>query len=270
MKTEQEIKEMVRTKYSEIALKNGEEGCGPACGCGPSNEKIVDYTIMQDDYTSLDGYNKDADLGLGCGVPTELAEIKKGDTVLDLGSGAGNDIFVARPHAGEEGRLIGVDFSEDMVAKANKNKEKLGYTNIEFHVGEIENMPLENDTADVVISNCVLNLVPNKRNAFKEIYRVTKPGGHFTVSDIVILGEMSEKLQKSAEMYAGCVSGAIRQDEYIGIIEDTGFENVEIKRTKPIELPDELLKEYLDENEIADFRTSGPKIISITVSGYKK
>ena len=262
--TPEEIKESVKSKYAEIAVATSTSGC-----CGTSS-KVIDYSIMQDDYTELNGYEKNADMGLGCGVPTEYAGIEKGNTVVDLGCGAGNDIFVARPFAGEEGKLIGVDFTDEMLEKANKNKIALGADNVEFKKGEIENLPLDPNLADVVISNCVLNLVPDKVKAFSEIYRVLNFGGHFCVSDIVIKGELPAKLKSSAEMYAGCVAGAIQQGDYIGIIERTGFKDIEIKRTKVIELPDNILVEYLNEEEIKTFRDNKIGIFSITVVGYKK
>ena len=265
MQTSEEIKKVVKEKYGEIAVKN-QQGCG--CGCKSS--KIVGYTIMKDEYDQLEGYVADADLELGCGVPTEYAGIKKGDTVVDLGSGAGNDVFVTRSIVDDEGKVIGVDFTEEMINKANANKFLTGLQNVEFKLGEIENIPLENNFADVVISNCVLNLVPDKRKAFSEIYRILKPGAHFCVSDIVLKGELPSGLKKSAEMYAGCVAGALQQDEYLGIISDTGFKNIEIKRTKVIELPDEVLKDYLNNLEIEKFRNNKIGIFSITVVGYKK
>lgn len=264
MNNDKSIKDTVRSKYAEIAVQN--TGCG--CGCG-TNSKVIDYSIMQDDYTKLEGYVETADLGLGCGVPTEYAGINKGDVVVDLGSGAGNDIFVARPFAGEQGRLIGIDFTQEMIDKANANKFLTGYENVEFKLGEIENIPLNESEADVVISNCVLNLVPDKHKAFSEIFRILKHGGHFCVSDIVVQGELPSKLKKSAEMYAGCVSGAIQKDNYLEIINRSGFENVEIKRTKVIELPDEILNEYLNKEEIQDFKKREIGIFSITVVGYK-
>lgn len=262
MSEQNEIKEAVKNKYAEIAVAT------KSCGCGCSS-KVIDYTIMKDDYSQLNGYVKDADMGLGCGVPTEYAGINNGDTVVDLGCGAGNDIFVARPYAGNNGKLIGIDFTEEMLLKANANKAKLGFSNVEFKLGEIENLPLENNSANVVISNCVLNLVPNKQKAFSEINRVLKPGGHFCVSDIVIKGNLPSKLKQSAEMYAGCVAGAIQQDDYLGIINQTGFENIEIKKTKVIELPDKILAEYLNDEEIKTFRENNIGIFSITVVGYK-
>jgi len=263
MQSSEEIRQVVKEKYGEIAVKKAE-------GCGCCGTKIVDYTMFQDDYSKLDGYVAEADLGLGCGVPTEYAGLKKGDIVIDLGSGAGNDVFVARSIVGEEGKVIGLDFTQEMIDKANVNKAKTRYTNVEFKLGEIESMPLEDNSTDVVISNCVLNLVPDKRKAFKEINRILKSGAHFCVSDIVLKGDLPAGLKKSAEMYAGCVAGALQQEEYISIIEETGFENIEIKRTKVIELPDEVLNEYLSDSDTVNFKKNQVGIFSITVVGYKK
>jgi ubiquinone/menaquinone biosynthesis C-methylase UbiE len=195
--------------------------------------------------------------------------MKEGDFVVDLGSGAGNDVFVSRSIIGNEGKVVGIDFTEEMINKANANKFLTGFQNIEFKLGEIENIPLENNLADVVISNCVLNLVPDKRKAFQEIHRILKPGAHFCVSDIVLKGELPAGLKKSAEMYAGCVAGALQQDDYLGIIRATGFSDIEIKRTKVIELPDEVLKQYLSNQEIINFKKNNIGIFSITVVGYK-
>lgn len=266
MQTSEEIKQVVKEKYGEIAARN-QQGCG--CGCGSKSKKIVGYSIMEDEYDHLDGYVAEADLGLGCGVPTEYAGIKKGDIVVDLGSGAGNDVFVARSIVGDEGKVIGIDFTLEMIGKAMANKLKVGFENVEFKLGEIEAIPMEDNSADVVISNCVLNLVPDKRKAFSEIYRILKPGAHFCVSDIVIKGELPSGLKKSAEMYAGCVAGALQQDEYLTIINETGFNHVEIKKTKVIELPDDVLKEYLTEEEITNLKANKVGIFSITVVGFK-
>ena len=269
MKTADDLKAVVKEKYGDIAKASQNSGCcGPTC-CGTADNKIVGYTIMQDEYDHIEGYVPEADLGLGCGLPTELAGIKKGDTVVDLGSGAGNDVFVARAIVGHEGKVIGLDMTEAMIETANSNKAKLGYSNVEFQLGDIENMPIKNDIADVVVSNCVLNLVPDKQMAFTEIHRILKPGAHFCVSDIVIQGEMPEELKRSAEMYAGCVAGALKQDEYLSIIEKAGFKNVEIKKSKIIELPDELLKQYLSEDGLTGYRDNLKGIFSITVVGYK-
>ncbi|MBS1518170.1 MAG: arsenite methyltransferase [Bacteroidetes bacterium] len=266
-KSSEEIKEMVKRKYSEIALQSREVNASSCCGAGGCSDEV--YNIMTDDYDELKGYNPDADLGLGCGLPTKFAGIKEGDTVLDLGSGAGNDCFVARAETGAAGKVIGVDFSEAMVAKARLNADKQNFNNIEFRIGEIEDLPVNDGSVDVVVSNCVLNLVPEKLNAFSEIYRVLKPGGHFSISDIVLSGELPEKIQKAAEMYAGCVSGAIQKDEYLSLISKTGFDDVKIQKEKEIIIPDDILIRYLNEDEIRDFRKSDSRISSITVFGIK-
>jgi SAM-dependent methyltransferase len=224
---------------------------------------------MSDDYTQLKGYNPDADLGLGCGLPTEFAQIKPGDTVIDLGSGVGNDCFIARSLSGENGKVIGIDFTEAMVEKARKNADKLGFNNVEFRLGDIEKMPVPAKTADVIVSNCVLNLVPNKKNVISEIYRVLKTRGHFSISDIVLTGELPEKIQKAAEMYAGCVSGAIQKDEYLNLIKEAGFESITVQKEKKIHIPDDILGNYLTPEEITTFRTSQAGIYSITVFARK-
>lgn len=262
------LKLIVKEKYSQIADQSKEENesscCGASCGCS-----TIDSAIMADDYSKLQGYVADADLGLGCGIPTEFALIKEGDTVVDLGSGAGNDAFVARSITGEKGKVIGVDFTEKMIEKARINATKLNFTNVEFRQGDIENMPLASKVADVVVSNCVLNLVPNKKQAFTETFRVLKKGGHFSVSDIVLVGELPEGLRKSAEMYAGCVSGAIQKDEYLKIIEEVGFTDIKVQKEKIIILPDEILKEYLSSTEIDDFKAGKSGIVSVTVYAEK-
>lgn len=269
MKTSEELKNVVKEKYGEIAVSTPESGCcctTSSC-CGDSS--YVEFVMIGDEYKNLNGYVADADLGLGCGVPTEFAEIKNGDTVVDLGSGAGNDVFVVRAIVGEEGKVIGLDMTEEMIEKANKNNAKLGYKNVEFYLGDIEQMPLESNLADVVVSNCVLNLVPDKQKAFSEIYRILKPGAHLCVSDIVIQGELTKELRKSAEMYVGCVSGALEQDEYLKIIEKNGFKNVELKKSKRIELPENLLSKYLSDEGIKEYKENLKGIFSITVVGYK-
>jgi arsenite methyltransferase len=269
METANELKQVVKEKYGEIAKTSKSSGCcGPTC-CGDTEAEIVGYTVMRDEYHHIDGYVAEADLGLGCGLPTEYAGIKNGDTVVDLGSGAGNDVFVARAIVGDEGKVIGLDMTAEMIEKANLNNSKLGYKNVEFKLGDIEQMPLKDNLADVVVSNCVLNLVPDKVKAFNEIYRILKRGAHFCVSDIVIQGEMSEELKHSAVMYAGCVSGATRQEEYLNIINKAGFVNVEIKKSKRIDLPLELLQKYLTEEGIKKYKENLKGIISITVVGYK-
>ncbi|HET9745734.1 MAG TPA: arsenite methyltransferase [Chitinophagaceae bacterium] len=262
------IKEMVKERYSQIAtqgkLQNASSCCGATACCGDDV-----YNIMADDYSKLEGYNPDADLGLGCGLPTEFAQIKEGDVVVDLGSGAGNDAFIARKIVGEKGRVIGIDFTEKMIELAKTNATKLGYENVEFRQGDIESMPLVSNKADVVVSNCVLNLVPNKHKVFSEIYRVLKPGGHFSISDIVVEGEMPAKWKDVAELYAGCVSGAIQKSEYLALIEEAGFTNIKLQKDKPILIPGEILAEYLPKEEINQYRTGNVKITSITVYADK-
>jgi arsenite methyltransferase len=265
--TGEQLKQLVKEKYGQIAEQSkstNETSCCGATGCA-----TIDYTVMADDYSDLKGYVANADLGLGCGLPTEFAQIKEGDTVIDLGSGAGNDAFVARSIVGEKGKVIGIDFTEKMIEKARGNAQKLNYTNVEFRQGDIENMPLAGNVADVVVSNCVLNLVPDKKQAFAETFRVLKKGGHFSMSDIVLVGDLPEGLQKSAEMYAGCVSGAIQKMEYLSIIKEAGFNNIVIQKEKHITLPNEILKEYLSTKAMEDFKSGSTGIFSVTVYAEK-
>ena len=267
MQTETELKELVKEKYSEIAEQPRTQNAASCCGASCCSDEV--YNLMADDYTQLQGYTADADLGLGCGLPTEFAKIKKGDTVIDLGCGAGNDCFVARAITGETGKVIGIDFTEKMIEKARTNAEKLGYHNVEFRFGDIEKMPVSADMADVVVSNCVLNLVPNKLNVLKDVFRVLKPGGHFSISDIVLEGELPSKLKQAAEMYAGCVSGAIQKQVYLELINATGFKNVTVQKEKIITIPDDILLNYISKEEIALFKNSYMGIYSITVYAEK-
>lgn len=267
MKTEAELKQIVKEKYSEIALQDKEINMSSCCGAGGCSTEI--YNIMSDDYTSLKGYNADADLGLGCGLPTQFAKIKKGDVVVDLGSGAGNDCFIARHETGETGKVIGIDFTPKMIERARMNAEVRGFNNVEFREGDIEHMPIRANVADVIVSNCVLNLVPNKDGVFKDIYRVLKPGGHFSISDVVLEGTLPEGLRKDAEMYAGCVSGAIQKQVYLELIKSNGFENITIQKEKPIVIPDDILKNYLSVEQIQSFKSGTTGIFSITVYAQK-
>jgi len=267
MRTSQETKNLVRAKYAEIALQDKDTNASSCCGAGGCSTEV--YNIMTDDYTQLEGYIPDADLGLGCGLPTEHALIKPGHTVLDLGSGAGNDCFVARAATGPDGRVIGVDFTPEMIAKAKDNARKLDYQNVEFRQGDIEALPLSACMVDVVVSNCVLNLVPDKRKALTEVFRVLKPGGHFSISDVVLVGELPPTIQGAAEMYAGCVSGALQESDYLGIIRELGFEEITVQKRKAIVVPDDILGNYLNAAELADFKASGTGIFSITVFAKK-
>jgi arsenite methyltransferase len=264
-----DMKEVVRQKYNQIALQNKGQNQSSCCGSTGFCDSM-DYTIFSEDYSELDSYNKDADLGLGCGLPTEFADIKRGDTVIDLGSGAGNDCFVARSLTGAEGKVMGLDFAGAMLTKARENVKKLKLENVEFFKGDIEDMPFENGIADVIISNCVLNLVPDKNRAFGEIFRVLKPAGHFCISDVVIEGELPSKIKEAAEMYAGCVSGAIQKDDYLKIIGNIGFDPILIKKEKAIIIPDEIMLNYLSEAELKTFKENKIGIFSITVVGKKE
>lgn len=260
----EEIKNSVKDRFNEIAfqsMKINESGSG-IC----SDES---YNLMSDDYTGINGYNAEANLGLGCGIPTQFAKIKKGDTVIDIGSGAGNDCFLARVETGDTGKVIGIDFSEAMTSIASSISDKHGFNNIEFLLGDIENLSLSNEIADVIVSNCVLFLVPNKEKAFKEIFRVLKPGGHISISDIVFIGEFPENVRKAAEMQSLCVSGAIQKDDYIAIIEKNGFKNIKIQKEKAIVIPNEILSNFLSPDEAAHFKESSAGIFSITVYAEK-
>jgi len=263
----EDVKKIVREKYGQIAKESAEtekkDSCGCGCGCSDT------YTIFSESYTGKEGYDPDADLGLGCGIPTDFVHIRKGDVVIDLGSGAGNDCFVARALVGEEGKVIGIDMTKEMIELARKNAEKLGYKNVQFRYGDIENMPVTSKKADVVISNCVLNLVPDKDMAVSEICRVLKVGGHFCISDIILKGELPEKIRNAAEMYAGCVSGAMEREKYMELIAKMGFINITIHKEKEIFIPDNVLAEYLTIEEIEAFRKSGTGVFSITISGEK-
>ena len=269
MNNDSQIKQLVKDKYSEIANQSKDINAASCCGATSSCCGDEVYNIMADDYSKLEGYNPDADLGLGCGLPTEFAKIKEGDTVIDLGSGAGNDAFVARKFVGEKGKVIGVDFTDAMIARARDNAEKLGLNNVEFRQGDIEDMPVTANKADVIVSNCVLNLVPNKHKVFSEVYRVLKPGGHFSISDIVLEGELPAKWKEVAELYAGCVSGAIQRKEYLGIIEEAGFTNITLQKDKTIIIPDDILANYLSAEEIAAYKKGATRITSITVYAEK-
>ena len=267
MQNPKKIKENVKQKYGQIARKKGSENCCGSSGC--CFAEAPEYSAIGDSYENINGYMPEADLGLGCGLPTEYAEIQPGDTVVDLGSGAGNDVFVARSLVGETGKVIGIDMTPEMIEQANINRDKLGFENVEFYHSEIEDLPLEQNSADVVVSNCVLNLVPDKYRAFSEIRRILKPGGHFCVSDIVLKGELPEGLKRSVEMYVGCVAGAIQKDDYLNVIKRSGFSGVEIKTSKDIRLTDDMFRDFITEEEIEIYKNSQLDIFSITVVGFK-
>ena len=267
MKTSEELKQIVKDKYSEIAKQDKAVNQASCCGATDSSNKV--YNIMMDDYSQTEGYVEEADLGLGCGLPTAFAKIQKGDTVIDLGSGAGNDCFVARHETGVEGKVIGIDFTPTMIEKARSNAEKLGYNNVEFREGDIDDMPVNDNVADVIVSNCVLNLVPDKQKVINEIYRTLKPGGHFSISDIVLVGDLPDALRQDAEMYAGCVAGAIQKSAYLGYIEDAGFKSITLQKEKTISIPDDILEKYLDSAGIENLKLGKTGNFSVTVYAEK-
>ena len=264
MKTESELKNLVREKYASIA-KNPSKG-----GCCDGNTDGIEYSFIGDEYDGKKGYVAEADLGLGCGLPTEFAKIKEGQTVVDLGSGAGNDCFIARAETGPRGKVIGVDFTLEMVEKARTNARRMGFDNVEFYLGEIDHNPLPDATADVVVSNCVFNLIPNRKKAFEETYRIIKPGGHFSISDVVTKGEIPEQLREEAELYSGCVTGAVNKEEYLNMIRAAGFKNITIQKERQIDIPPEMVDSYLSETQKQIWYDSKVGIFSITVYAEKE
>jgi SAM-dependent methyltransferase len=262
MDNRKRIKEIVRDKYADLAKEEKK------CCC--SSNKQLNFTVFNESYENLPGYVKDADLNLGCGVPTEYVGLEEGQSVIDLGCGAGNDCFISRSIVGETGKVVGIDFTDEMIEKARKNAGTLGYKNVEFLKGDIENIPVDDGSFDVVISNCVLNLVPDKEKAFSEIHRILKKNGHFCVSDIVLKGSLPEKVRETAALYAGCVSGALQMDEYLAIIKKTEFTNIEVKKERQIHVPNSMFLEHISIDELEEFRSSGTGIYSITVVGSKE
>jgi SAM-dependent methyltransferase len=261
------LKALVREKYGEIAQGKVQDCCSTSCGVAPEG---VDIANFADDYTQLAGYEAEADLGLGCGLPTQLAKIKPGDTVVDLGSGAGNDCFVAAAENAPDGMVFGIDFTPEMLALAreNANKRGLGHR-LRFLEGDIEQLPLPNASADVVVSNCVMNLVPDKLQAFRETFRILKPGGHFSISDIVLKGELPDSLRNEAMLYVGCVSGAIQLEAYLDVIRSAGFQDIEVQRQRKTPLPIQLLQDHLNAEQVAEFETGTRGVYAITVFGRK-
>jgi arsenite methyltransferase len=269
MPSDKELKELVKEKYGAIAdqaKKQGPQGCcGSSCGCSDT----VEFSVMAEDYTKLSGYVPEADLALGCGLPTEYAMIRPGDTVVDLGSGAGNDCFVARSIVGPGGKVLGIDMTDAMIATARANAAKLGFANVEFRLGDIEAIPIEENLADVVVSNCVMNLVPDKKKAFAETFRIIKPGGHFSISDIVLQGELPEAVRQEAALYAGCIGGALQKADYLAAIASAGFVDITIQKERRIEVPPDILERHLSDEQAEDWRTRNVGIFSVTVFARK-
>jgi arsenite methyltransferase len=261
------LKRIVREKYGEVARRAADaEGCGCSCGCGTDGAETV---RTAEEYGHLEGYVKEADLGLGCGLPTEFAKIRPGDTVVDLGSGAGNDAFIARAIVGGSGRVIGVDMTEAMIAKARTNAATLGYANVEFRLGDIEELPVDDASVDVVVSNCVMNLVPDKQKAYGETYRILKPGGHFSISDIVLRGELPPAVREAASLYAGCIGGAEQIDDYLAEIDGAGFVNVTIQKERRVDIPDDVIVREAGPAALQAFRKADVGVFSVTVYADK-
>ena len=224
MKREKEIKEVVRERYAEIASQGS--SCCPSCTC--STDLFEQAKAMGYSWQELGSIPEAAVMGLGCGNPTALAELKEGEIVLDLGSGGGVDVLLAAQRVGESGYVIGVDMTEEMVERARQNASRHGYRNVEFKVGEIENLPLDDDSVDVIISNCVINLSPDKLATFKEAFRVLKTGGRILISDLVTEGELPEDVRRSFEAWAACIAGALEKQEYVDTIRRAGFRDVSV------------------------------------------
>ncbi len=269
------IKKVVREGYAKIA-KQRSSCCAPVTSCCGNTDlaqgisKSIGYTEEE-----LEAVPEGANLGLGCGNPVALASLRKGETVLDLGSGAGFDCFLVADRVGETGKVIGVDMTPEMLEKARENTEKGNYKNIEFRLGEIENLPVADNSVDVVISNCVINLAPDKRRVFTEAFRVLKPGGRLMISDIVLLNELPDFIKKSIEAYVGCLSGAIMRDEYIGAIKAAGFQEISIIGETPFPIEgivnDPTAKAIIKNLEILPekIKEVANSVISIKVSGVK-
>lgn len=246
-----DIKEAVRDRYAGHATK-ATSCCSPsvtragaASCCGSTGASVSEQ--LGYDADDLAGIPEGADLGLGCGNPLALLELRVGDTVVDLGSGGGIDCFIAAKQVGATGRVIGVDMTPEMIARARRNAESVGATNVEFRLGEIEHLPVEDGTVDAIISNCVVNLVPDKEQVFRDAFRVLKPGGRLSVSDIVVLGEMPLQIRDSAEAYVSCLSGAILRDEYLRLIEAAGFTGVTVTDEKSFALDDVVADDIVEE-----------------------
>lgn len=222
----EEIKKIVKNGYAKALAQNA--SCRPSsCCCGTDQTKEISKKVGYSD-SEISAVPEGANLGFGCGNPVALASLKEGDVVLDLGSGAGFDAFLAAKRVGKSGRVIGVDMTPEMVAKAEENAKKGNYTNVEFRLGEIEKLPVDNSSVDVIISNCVINLSPDKEEVFKDAYRVLISGGRLMVSDLVLAKELPKELKDSIEAYVGCLAGAIKKDEYLNLIVMAGFKDVEV------------------------------------------
>jgi arsenite methyltransferase len=272
---QQKVKKLVRNRYAKVAKTNGScSASSVSCCSAPTNEqvsKMIGYSEEE-----MSAVPEGANLGLGCGNPTALASLKEGERVLDLGSGAGFDCFLAAKKVGKQGKVIGVDMTPEMLDKARANAKKGKYTNVEFRLGEIENLPVADNSVDVIISNCVINLALNKKRVFEEAFRVLAPKGRLMVSDIVLLKELPESVQENVEAYAGCISGAVHKDKYLELMRKAGFQDVKVidEKTYPLEyiisestLKDIIKMENMTEKEVKE---AANIVVSIKVSAVKK
>jgi len=264
---EENIKQNVRDRYGKIAKTNS---CGCGC-CGGASQTSETIGYSRDE---LDSVPQEANLNLGCGNPVALASLKEGEAVIDLGSGGGLDCFLAAKKVGPSGKVIGIDMTAEMLDKARANCKKGGYGNVEFRLGEIENLPVADNTADIIISNCVINLSPNKQRVFNEAFRVLKPKGRLMISDMVLLNDLPEKIRNNVLAYVGCIAGAEKKEDYLSKIKQAGFEQVQVvSETNALELmvdePDiKALIEELGLTKEAVEKLSG-SVVSIKVSAVK-
>lgn len=272
---EEKVKKIIRKRYAKVAQTSGSYSASSVSCCSAPTEEQLSQMVgySQEELTAVP---EDANLGLGCGNPTALASLKEGERVLDLGSGAGFDCFLASKRVGEKGRVIGVDMTPEMLEKARSNAKKGKYTNVEFRLGEIENLPVADNSVDVIISNCVINLAPNKKRVFEEAYRVLAPNGRLMVSDIVLLKELPKAIRENVEAYAGCIAGAEIKEKYLETMRDAGFKQVKILKEKayPIdyiisepETKEQISQLGLTAKEVTEAANS---IVSISVTAQKE
>jgi len=273
MPSDIELKEAVRNRYARTAT-TASSCCGPSgtssCCSEPSTSRAIGYSAED-----LDAVPGGADLGLGCGNPLAMLGLREGETVIDLGSGAGIDCFIAAKRVGPSGRVIGVDMTPEMIAKARRNAAQAGVTNVEFRLGEIEHLPVADGTADAIVSNCVINLVPDKGQVFVDAFRGLKPGGRLSISDIVLLGEMPERLVESVEAYVACVAGAIQLDQYLALVSAAGFTDVAVTSERRFSgdevLGQDLTREYIAHNDVSEdeVRAAADNFASVRVEARK-
>jgi SAM-dependent methyltransferase len=265
------MKDFVKKIYGSIAKKEKKSCCGPTC-CSdktPSVSENIGYTKEE-----LDSIPDDANMGLGCGNPVALASLKEGETIVDLGSGGGIDAFLASKKVGDKGRVIGIDMTEDMVEKARANAKNGGFNNVEFKLGDIEEIPIENSAIDCIISNCVINLAEDKQKVFNESFRILKEGGRLMVSDMVLMGDLPESVLKSAHMYAGCIAGALKKEDYIGKIKRAGFKEVVVVKEDPVRISDYIGSDKIISDLAKDMPTDqieniDKAVTSVKISAYK-